>query len=161
VSDAPSVAGKTVVQLTKEQKEDMRKQSTGLKFVQQAMEDYKHVACPFPIEVCVDDPTGCIIQRSEHSSPLQKARSDNKVTGKSERIESLVMVGERSGGTLAAVKEIADMELSIVVDYLGPVGEWKSDLDQGQSTREAIGLVTYTYVYQQSHQWLQRTPRSQ
>jgi hypothetical protein len=83
------------------------------------------------------------------------------VTGESERIESLVVAGERSGGTLAAVEEIADMELSIVVDYLGPVGEWKSDLDQGQSTREAIGLVTYTYVYQQSHQWLQRTPCSQ
>jgi hypothetical protein len=37
---------------------------------------------------------------------VEKARSDNEVTGESERIANLVVAGERSGGTLAAVKAI-------------------------------------------------------
>jgi hypothetical protein len=69
----------------------------------------------------------------------------------------IVVVYDVDGGYPTSVnvdydEEIADEELSIVVDYLGPVGEWKSDLDQGQSTWEAIGVVTYTYVYQRSSQ---------
>jgi hypothetical protein len=47
-------------------------------------------------------------------------------------------------------ERIADEELSIVVDYLAPVGQWQSDLVQGKSTWEATGLVTYTYVYQRT-----------
>jgi hypothetical protein len=47
-------------------------------------------------------------------------------------------------------ERIADEELSIVVDYLAPVGQWQSDLVQGKSTREVTGLATYTYVYQRT-----------
>jgi hypothetical protein len=45
---------------------------------------------------------------------------------------------------------IADEELSITVDYLGPVAKWQSGLDTATSSWEEAGLVSYTYVYQRS-----------
>jgi hypothetical protein len=45
---------------------------------------------------------------------------------------------------------IADGELSIVVDYIGPITEWQAALDNGSATWAAAGLVTYTYEYQRS-----------
>jgi hypothetical protein len=72
-----------------------------------------------------------------------------------ENYDQLVVTYDDEYGfpTFVTVNEslmIADLEYKLIIDYLAPVSDWQSDLDDAKSTWQSQSLDTYKYTYQRS-----------
>jgi hypothetical protein len=54
---------------------------------------------------------------------------------------------------------IADEEYTLIIDYLAPLSDWQSDLDDAKSAWQSQSLDTYNYTYQRSCECLDEYTR--